>query len=104
MKSHCTLFVLCSQYVLFRNFLLACFDPSWPVLKIAVADFESGLFRTGSCVRRRTVEAIPNCARERAVSEKQPTGSPLDSPVVPWLLVAAMLATGFLAACFIVLR
>jgi hypothetical protein len=26
-----------------------------------------------------------------------------DFPVVPWLLVGAMLATGFVAACFIVL-
>ena len=69
-----------------------------------VAYFESVLFRTDSCDRRRTVEAITNCAGERAVSEKQSTGSLLDSPVVPWLLVAAMLATGFLAACFIVLR
>ncbi len=27
-----------------------------------------------------------------------------DSAVVPWVLVGTMIATGFLAACFIVLR
>jgi hypothetical protein len=29
--------------------------------------------------------------------------SMLDWPIVPWLLAGAMLATGFVAACFIVL-
>jgi hypothetical protein len=35
----CTLFVLCSQYVLKNYFLLAGFDPQWPNLKTAVAWF-----------------------------------------------------------------
>ena len=38
------------------------------------------------------------------MSEKPYTGSLFDSPVVPWLLVGLMLATGLLAACFIALR
>jgi hypothetical protein len=33
----CTTFVLCSQYVLFDETVLACFDPRWPSLKSAVA-------------------------------------------------------------------
>jgi hypothetical protein len=30
MKPYCTPFVLCSQYVLLRTWVLACFDPSGP--------------------------------------------------------------------------
>src|SRR4051812_35532497 len=39
MKNQCTLFVLCSQYVLFGSLVLAYFDPEWPVFKNG-----SGLF------------------------------------------------------------
>jgi len=34
MKSQCTLFVLCSQYVLFGGTYWACFDPQWSVLTL----------------------------------------------------------------------
>jgi hypothetical protein len=40
MKFECTLFVLGSQYVLFFQGVLACFDPWWPDLKLAVAYFD----------------------------------------------------------------
>ena len=83
---------------------LACFDPWWPVLKMAVAHSESVLFCTDWRACTVHIGASPDCARERAVSEKQFTGSLFDSPVVPWLLVGVMLATGFIAACLIVLR
>jgi hypothetical protein len=42
---------------------------------------------------------------ERAMPENE--GTPfvfIDSPVMPWLLVGLMLATGFIAACLIALR
>jgi hypothetical protein len=35
----CTTFVLCSQYVLSNDPVLACFDPWWPGLKYAAARF-----------------------------------------------------------------
>ena len=35
----CTLFVLGSQYVLFGNVAMACFNPQWPNLIFAVACF-----------------------------------------------------------------
>src|SRR6186997_2798556 len=47
MKQQCTPFVLRSQYVLFASWVLACFDPWWPVLKMAVAYFGGGRFRVG---------------------------------------------------------
>jgi hypothetical protein len=45
-EKHCTLFVLCSQYVLFGIGVLACFDPRWPISTAAVACFEFGHGKT----------------------------------------------------------
>jgi hypothetical protein len=49
--------------------MLACFDPYWPDLNIAVANFESGQFRTDLANAPVKADHIPDCGPVPSVGD-----------------------------------
>src|ERR1700694_1594677 len=83
----CTMFVLGSQYVLFRLAVLACFNPLWPILNFAVAYFGFQMavnlprpVRRKTTVCSSTIWATPSPNRKGRLSWRPLRPRPLPLP------------------------